>query len=158
MDSHTKLKIAVYSILKSLGFSGVEMEHKIHPEGSIPIIIDVVGISPEGKTVAVECGTIQNMPRRLLILANTYDILYWAPVIPLLFKLDRRDLDRCLETYGIERICAKCGYRWIPRVQSPKRCPRCQTIHWYTRKSEVVRRRGRFLQRKLSSNTEGEDY
>lgn len=25
-----------------------------------------------------------------------------------------------------EKECKKCGYRWIARVEEPKRCPRCQ--------------------------------
>jgi len=158
VDSHTRLQISVYSTLKSLGFQEVEIEHKIYPEDSMPIVVDVVGISPNGETVAVECGAIQNMPRRLLVLANRYDTLYWAPVMPLLFKLDRRDLDKCQGSYGLEHTCAKCGYHWIPRVQHPKRCPRCQSVYWCSRKGEVVRRKGRFLQRKLTSeprNTPG---
>ncbi|MCC6049129.1 MAG: hypothetical protein LM580_00380 [Thermofilum sp.] len=27
-----------------------------------------------------------------------------------------------------EVVCPKCGYRWVPRVERPKRCPRCG--HW----------------------------
>lgn len=22
-------------------------------------------------------------------------------------------------------VCEKCGYMWVPRVPSPKKCPRC---------------------------------
>jgi len=25
-----------------------------------------------------------------------------------------------------KRKCEKCGWEWIPRVNEPKRCPRCQ--------------------------------
>jgi len=25
-----------------------------------------------------------------------------------------------------KKVCPYCGYEWIPRVEKPKRCPRCQ--------------------------------
>jgi hypothetical protein len=29
-------------------------------------------------------------------------------------------------------ICKRCGYKWLPRVDKPKRCPnqKCQTVNW----------------------------
>lgn len=26
--------------------------------------------------------------------------------------------------------CVVCGYKWIPRVKKPKRCPKCQSYYW----------------------------
>lgn len=28
------------------------------------------------------------------------------------------------------RTCKKCGYAWIPRVETPKKCPSCQSKEW----------------------------
>jgi len=30
--------------------------------------------------------------------------------------------------------CKKCGYKWIPRVQKPKKCPNCQQRNWEKKK------------------------
>jgi len=24
-----------------------------------------------------------------------------------------------------KKVCPHCGYEWIPRVENPKKCPRC---------------------------------
>ena len=27
-------------------------------------------------------------------------------------------------------VCEKCGYRWLPRVPKPVRCPRCGSVYY----------------------------
>jgi len=27
--------------------------------------------------------------------------------------------------------CKACGYKWQPRVENPKKCPRCQSRDWF---------------------------
>ena len=31
-----------------------------------------------------------------------------------------------------KRRCNRCGYRWRPHVEHPKRCPRCKSKLWAT--------------------------
>lgn len=30
----------------------------------------------------------------------------------------------------MERKCRKCKYRWIARIEEPKKCPSCGTRKW----------------------------
>ena len=38
--------------------------------------------------------------------------------------------------------CKRCGYKWLPRVERPKRCPKCQSYNWYTKKNLKVQTEG----------------
>ena len=29
-----------------------------------------------------------------------------------------------------EMRCNRCGYKWIPRITKPRKCPDCKTILW----------------------------
>lgn len=26
--------------------------------------------------------------------------------------------------------CKRCGFKWMPRVEKPRRCPECQSYAW----------------------------
>lgn len=36
----------------------------------------------------------------------------------------------------LKGICAKCGYEWEPRVESPVECPNCKSRRW----EEIIKR------------------
>lgn len=41
----------------------------------------------------------------------------------------KKQLWKALTTYEI--TCSKCGYKWIPRKEEPKACPRCKSrLDW----------------------------
>ena len=27
-------------------------------------------------------------------------------------------------------MCRVCGYKWVSRIEQPKKCPKCQSWHW----------------------------
>lgn len=29
-------------------------------------------------------------------------------------------------------MCKRCGYKWLPRIKTPKRCPGCKSPYWNT--------------------------
>lgn len=33
-----------------------------------------------------------------------------------------------------QKECKKCGYKWVPRVAKPKKCPNCQQRKWERKK------------------------
>ena len=37
-------------------------------------------------------------------------------------------------------ICKRCRYEWMSRIESPARCPRCQSPSWDESKNEKSRR------------------
>lgn len=37
--------------------------------------------------------------------------------------------------------CKQCGYKWVPRVEHPEKCPRCQAVKWNEKKSNNYGRR-----------------
>ncbi len=39
------------------------------------------------------------------------------------------------EVKGI--VCATCGHKWIPRVENPLKCPRCQSFNYRGKDKEV---------------------
>jgi hypothetical protein len=46
---------------------------------------------------------------------------------------DPRELDPYVP--GL-KICKRCDYRWISRLEQPKECPRCQSQYWNTEKED----------------------
>lgn len=38
------------------------------------------------------------------------------------------------ELFIFKQVCPKCGHKWFPRTNTPKRCPRCQK--WLTNRIE----------------------
>ena len=30
----------------------------------------------------------------------------------------------------LRHTCDKCGHVWLPRVNTPVRCPKCQSVKW----------------------------
>ena len=34
--------------------------------------------------------------------------------------------------------CIKCGNEWIPRIEDPKRCPKCKTYDWKQKENDKV--------------------
>lgn len=29
-----------------------------------------------------------------------------------------------------EKVCKKCGHKWVPRTDNPKSCPGCKSYNW----------------------------
>jgi len=45
--------------------------------------------------------------------------------------------------------CKACGAIWAPRVEKPKKCPYCQSLHWAGEKSEKEIRRRQAISRAI---------
>jgi hypothetical protein len=121
---HRAMVDAAASWLESQGVEDIEYEYKIGDR-----LVDIYGVLGE-KIVAAECGGIYYMEKRLPEIADVVDVLYWIPVMPLIFRLVARDLDKFLdENAGILR-CKRCGNEWEPRVKNPVTCPACKRRDW----------------------------
>ncbi len=91
--------------------------------------LDLRAISEDGDVIGVECGQLYYMEKRLKEVSSEVDIFYWIPVMPLMFKLEIRDMNKFVEGDGYLR-CKRCNNVWEPRVEHPKICPRCKRRDW----------------------------
>ncbi len=132
MSKHTDLKRVAIGYLESISATDIREDVGIsviiQPD-TTSFIVDITARLPDGRIVAVECSVASNEAARLTILVNRFDVVYWAPVMPLLFKLDRKDLDT-FSKYSTRYTCKKCKYSWQPRIPNPKVCPQCKTRSW----------------------------
>ena len=132
MSKHTSLKHVAIGYLESIGATNIREDVGINvivKPDTTSFIVDITARLPDGKIVAVECSVASNEAARLNILAAWFDVIYWAPVMPLLFKLDRKDLNSFTK-YSTQYTCKKCKYSWQPRIPDPKVCPQCKSRGW----------------------------
>ena len=131
---HRVMVDATVRFLESIGATDVMTEVRLRsPSGEYPwaVVVDLTATGSKGEKIAVECGSIHNLKERLSFIVARFDVVYWMPSFPFLFKLEDKDiLSFVSDGVGIQCKCSICGYKWTPRVMQPKTCPECKHRDW----------------------------
>ncbi|KKN58419.1 hypothetical protein LCGC14_0552320 [marine sediment metagenome] len=49
-----------------------------------------------------------------------------------------RSMKKLITNLGKLLKCLRCGFTWLPRTESPKRCPKCKSYDWAQRKEKTT--------------------
>ncbi len=134
---HRVMVDATARFLESIGATDVMTEVRLKSLlGTYPwtVVVDLTATGSKGEKIVAECGSIHNVKERLRFIVGRFDVVYWMPSFPFLFKLEDKDiLSFVSDGAGIQCECRICGYKWTPRIMQPKTCPSCKHRDWQER-------------------------
>lgn len=94
----------------------------------------------------------QNIYQFRLLFKSLHFSLYRTCIIikSMVFKKLRKE--EVEEEIREEQTCLRCGWTWIPFVNTPKNCPQCKSTGWNKKRIRNIREERRAKDRSRSSS------